>query len=454
MTKEVQDHEYHKPPSMDGRGEATDNRRGLANRELNKRSMPSSWLGCRSVLQLDEEGPERIVGVASQWEAGAKKSKSRCSLKDRDRKTAGSGSRTELREPGAKKGALAIASHRRYSAKEKALILETVKKTQEKTGKPVAEILYSLGLPEATYYRWKARATNKRLKDVVVVPRRRSFPHIPDEVVSVRGFALDHPQMGYKRLTWQMVDEDVAYLRPYQVYRILVEQGLLRRRESPPPETLRHPPEPDHPDQVWHIDLMYLYIRPRWYYLVDILDGYSRFLVHWSLNLTMMADTVTLTIQEALERLPERRHGEPKLVHDHGGQFLSAEWRMFVKEAGLVDIKTRVAHPESNGRLERLHRTHREEGLTEDHLANYYRAMDGMSNWSLYYNYKRSHSALNYLCPEDYYRGDPKARLDERQQKLSQALESRKAYWEAYNECQRALVNSHLNKWSNSLTSM
>lgn len=169
---------------------------------------------------------------------------------------------------------------------------------------------------------------------MIVVPRRRAVSPTPEEVGTVRGFALTHPQTGYKRLAWQMVDEDVAYLRPYQVYRILTEHDLLCRRDSPPAEALRRPPEPDHPDQVWHIDLMYLYIRPRWYYLVDILDGYSRFLVHWGLNLTMLADTVTLTVQEALDRLPERRSGEPRLVYDHGSQFLSAEWRISSKGLG------------------------------------------------------------------------------------------------------------------------
>jgi putative transposase len=291
-----------------------------------------------------------------------------------------------------------------------------------------------LGVPSATYYRWQGRAAEDRLTDVIVVPRRRAVPPTPEERGTVRGFALTHPQTGYKRLAWQMVDEDAAYLRPYQVYRILTEHDLLCRRDSPPAKALRRPPEPDHPDQVWHIDLMYLYIRPRWYYLVDILDSYTRFLVHWSLNLTMLADTVTVTVQEALERLPERRSGEPRLVRDHGSQFLSAEWRMFIEGAGITDIKTRVAHPESNGRLERLHRTHREEGLTEDDLADYYRALDDMTRWSHYYNYQRPHSALNYLRPVDYYRGDPAVRLAEREQKLLQALEARKAYWEAHSD--------------------
>jgi transposase InsO family protein len=255
-------------------------------------------------------------------------------------------------------------------------------------------------------------------------------PPASDEVKAVCTFALRHPTMGYKRLSWLMVDRDVACLRPYQVYAILTEAGLIRRQAAVVPEGLRRPEPPYHADQVWHIGLMHVYIRPRWYYLVDILDGYSRFLVHWSLNRTLAADTVTLAVQAALETLDDRRHGDPALVHDHGSQFLSREWWTFVAGAGLVDIKTRVAHPESNGRLERLHRTHREEGLVGEATSDYYRAVDAMARWSHYYNYQRPHSALCYLPPAECYRGNPQARLAERRWKLAMALETRKAYWD------------------------
>jgi transposase InsO family protein len=282
----------------------------------------------------------------------------------------------------------------------------------------------------ATYYRWQEREREDRLADIVVVPSRQVPSPTPGEMAAVCDFALAYPAMGYKRLNWLMLDEDIAYLRPWQVYGILSEYDLLRRVPQAPQEALRRPPEPDHPDQVWHVDLMYLYIESRWYYLVDILDGYSRFLVHWSLNLTMLADTVTLTVQEALEKLPERQPGRPKIVHDRGSQFLSAEWRRFVEGVGVTDIRTRVAHPQSNGRLERLHRTHREEGLLEEDPIDYYRTLEAMVKWSHCYNHKRPHSALKYLRPVDYYRGDPEARLAERAQKLTRALEAREQYWQ------------------------
>jgi transposase InsO family protein len=250
-------------------------------------------------------------------------------------------------------------------------------------------------------------------------------------VLAVRRFALRHPALGYKRLTWLMVARGIAYLYPYQVCDILRAVDLLAPRARRNPGLLARPEPPERPDQVWHLDLMYLRIGARWFYLVDILDGYSRYLVHWTLNPTMHAETVTLTVQEALEKLEgQRPAGEPQLVHDHGSQFLSAEWKGFVSAVGSRDIPTRVAHPESNGKLERLHRTHREEGLTEEDLETYHGGLRAMTRWTEYYNDERPHSALKYLPPAVYYRGDPQAELQKREQRLAAGLAARRVYWE------------------------
>jgi len=307
-------------------------------------------------------------------------------------------------------------------------ILRTVDTAHTQSGAPVRALLPPLGLPRATYYSWVTRQAAGTLADRPVLPIRTLLLPTPDERAAVCAFALAHPAMGYKRLTWLMNDRDVAYFRPSQVYRLLQDAQLLRRRPMVPPGLTR-PPAPDHPDQVWHLDLMYLFVRPRWYYLVDILDGYSRFLVHWTLSHTLAADPVLRTVQEALERLPSRRPGEPHVIHDHGSQFVSGEWRLFITATGLTDIRTRVAHPESNGRVERLHRTHREEGLIDAEMTEYGHTIDALTRWGHYYNYERPHASLAYLCPIDYYRGDPPARLAERERKLAQAREARQAYW-------------------------
>ena len=128
------------------------------------------------------------------------------------------------------------------------MLLETVRQAQQRAGGSVEESLARLGLPAATYYRWQERERRGCLADQVVVPRLRGRPATPEEVQAVREFAYAHPRTGYKRLAWQMVDQNVVWLRPYQVYDILREYDLLSRRMLQP-EPLKRPPPPEHPDE-------------------------------------------------------------------------------------------------------------------------------------------------------------------------------------------------------------
>ena len=433
MNKEAQDHEFTGTSTLESGREASDDRGSSKDGQHGKRSMPATWDRHRSVLCVGETCPARSLSSITERKERAEEVQAGGNAKVRYGETPRSDSRTERGEPGAKKRAFGIAPYRHYSSEEKGLILASVERVQEMVGAPLKFILDHLGIPPATYYRWQHRAFTGSLADATSISQCRIWPPIPQEIDSACGYALEYPQIGYKRLTWQMIDDDVVYLKPYQVYEILKERGLLRCGRNGKSEALNRPPEPDHPDAVWHVDLMYLHIRPRWYYLVDIIDSYSRFLVNWSLNLTMESETVTITVQDALERLVNRRSGEPRIVHDHGSQFISNEWRNFVKGSGITDIRTRIAHPESNGRLERLHRTHREEGLTAEALTGYYAALDAMEDWTDYYNCKRPHSAIHYLVPADYYRGNPDDRMAERKEKLVQVVEMRQAYWQREN---------------------
>jgi putative transposase len=92
-----------------------------------------------------------------------------------------------------------------------------------------------------------------------------------------------------------------------------------------------------------------------------------------------------------------------------------------------VDIPIRVRHPESNGRIERYHRSIREEGLADAELRDLYQARETIADWVGYYNNQRLHAGLQYLRPVDYYRHDPEELLRERQNKLAEATKIRNA---------------------------
>jgi transposase InsO family protein len=182
---------------------------------------------------------------------------------------------------------------------------------------------------------------------------------------------------------------------------------------------------------------MYLRLRSRWWYLVDILDGYSRYLVHWTLNDSMVAETVSLTVLEALEKWAP--NPKPAIVHDNGSQFVSQEWRTFASFHGLPSIRIRVAHPQSNGRIERLHRTHREEGLIGSDNWNAEQAAEELRRWSHQYNNLRPHGALHGLPPVVYYLGETDAALAQREHFVRVAAQARIHYWSNSKEAESSL---------------
>lgn len=306
----------------------------------------------------------------------------------------------------------------RFPAAVKAELLATVAQTQARTGWTVRRILHHLGLSKARYRDWTHRAAVERLADHrPIAPCRDGI--LAEERDAVITYALAHPKDGYRRLTWQMIDADVAYLSESSVYRILKDAELLarwKRRSS----SGTAPPKPTGPHERWHTDLMYLRIADSWYFLVTVLDAYSRYVVHWELLTTMRASDVRLVIQQALEATG----ATPRLVTDNGSQFTAAEFKDLVRRFALEHIRIRTYHPESNGLVERFHRSIRD-ALGDQALGNLARARSIIGEWVRHYNDERLHAGLGYLTPAEYYRGNPAARIATRQRKLAQAQRER-----------------------------
>ena len=311
-----------------------------------------------------------------------------------------------------------LGARTRFSAEEKAELLRLVERTTARIGWTVRRVLKRLGLPKARYYEWMKRARADRLADRSTAAASLGVI-LDEEKQAVIRYALANPKDGYRRLAWQMVDADVAYVSPSTVYRILNDADLLYRwkrgRSIGEP-----PPRPQRPNERWHTDIMYLRVEGTWYFLVTVLDGYSRYVVHWELLTSMRAADVRLVIQQALERTGAK----PQVVSDNGTQFTAGEFKDLVKRFELEHIRIRTYHPESNGTLERYHRTTRE-ALAEEDLRNLSRARALIGRWVEHYNESRLHAGLGYLPPAEYYRGDPEQRFAERRVKLEKGRRDR-----------------------------
>jgi transposase InsO family protein len=290
-----------------------------------------------------------------------------------------------------------------------------------KSGRSQMQLCREFGLTWGRYQSWKKRyRLSSDLEDRTVKFRSRLDAPLPEEIEAVKAYALSRPQDGYRRLTWRMIDEDIAYLSESSVYRILSENDLLHRWNRSR-QSGQGPEKATIPNQRWHTDIMYLRIKDSWYFLVSFLDDYSRYLVHWELLTSMTADDVTLAAQAALEKYP---CATPEIVSDHGVQYTSAEFKKLIRRFKLKHILCRIAHPQSNGQIERYHRSTREKLETKD-INNFSRAREVIGQWVDEYNEHRLHAGLGFLRPADYFRRDPDKLRAIRRQKITEAKERR-----------------------------
>ena len=302
------------------------------------------------------------------------------------------------------------------------MILDYITLTVTRSRKGINWVLSNIGLLPSTYYRWRMKETKGDLSD-----RYEKIPNLeaalPSEIDAVIRYALENPKDGYRRLTYMMIDENIAFLSPSSVYRILSDRDLLYRFKRSRKSSGQYNYKPNKPHDQWHTDIMYLWVNKRWYFFVGVLDSYSRYIVHWELLETMSASDVRAVTESALKKYPGVK---PRIVTDNGVQFKSKEFRQLLKEFSLMDIKIRIHHPESNGRIERFHRSLREEALSDQQLKDKYQAIDIIKTWVDYYNHQRLHSALNYLSPVDYLNGNKDEKVSERRTKLKNALKKRR----------------------------
>jgi len=303
------------------------------------------------------------------------------------------------------------------------MILDYINQTIKRSEVSIKWILKHLSLPLNTYYRWRRMETQGDLSD-------KYRPHInldallPWEVEAAISYALEHPEEGYKRLSYMMIDENIVFISASSLYRILSERDLLSRNKNRGKGKGKYNFKPKAPHEQWHTDIMYLKVKSRWYFFIGFIDAYSRYIVHWELLETASSADVTAALQSALKKYPGVK---PRIVQDNGSQFKSKEFRDLLKEYSLKDIKIRVRHPESNGKIERFHRSLREEGIWEKSIKDKYEAIAILTKWIEYYNTQRLHASLMYLRPVDYFNQRSQELIEIRNEKLAKASKERRA---------------------------
>ncbi|HUT57877.1 MAG TPA: integrase core domain-containing protein [Phycisphaerae bacterium] len=301
-------------------------------------------------------------------------------------------------------------------------LVEALVEQMRRWGGPAKRVcLMRLAVSRSVYYRWRAGSGSPRRPGA-----RPRQPHalLPAERTAVVHYALEHPNPRHRELAWRMVDEEVAYVSASTVYRILREEGLVPTWPSGRCKRYREPAEKARqPDERWQTDIRYIRIARHTYYLVIFLDEHSRYVVHHELMCYLDGDTLSLEAQRAIETLGETSR-RPDIQSDNGSGYLSGEFKQVLTEHKLTHVRIRPHCPEENGLVERLHRTVAE-ALDDHELRDLAHARTVVADIVRWYNEERLHSALHYLRPIDYYRGEPQHLLEERRRKLAVARHHR-----------------------------
>lgn len=90
------------------------------------------------------------------------------------------------------------------------------------------------------------------------------------------------------------------------------------------------------------------------YGLASLLDGMSRSIVHFEIHESMTEPQIELLIQRAKEKYPDAK---PRIISDNGPQFIAKDFKQFVRICGMTHVRTSPFYPQSNGKLERFHKT-------------------------------------------------------------------------------------------------
>lgn len=297
------------------------------------------------------------------------------------------------------------------------LILETVRDTRRRAGWPARRTLAALGVSRSAYYRWHGTTPYAEREK-----RVQPYEILPEERDAVIRYALNHPNIRHRELAYRMMDDDVAYVSPPTVYRILKEAGLVAEWQR----AVRERTEIYRgriPDEKWQTDITYIKLGARNYYLLTFIDEYSRYITYWELLSRMDGDTVSLAAEAALGRLVGER--VPIIQSDNGSCFISRDFKIVLRRRGITHHRIRPHTPTDNAIVERVEQT------IKDMVHIHEPETPGAAKLVLEgvirsYNHERLHSGIDFLPPAVMYCGKPEIVLERRRLKQAAARQRRR----------------------------
>lgn len=289
-----------------------------------------------------------------------------------------------------------------------------------RTELPADRLVRWLSIGRSKYHAWKCRY-GKVNEHNAQVPRDHWLED--REKWAIVSYAGAHPGEGYRRLTYMMMDADIVAASPASVYRVLKNAGLMASWNRKPSKKGTGFHQPVGPHAHWHVDVSYINVCGTFYYLCSVLDGFSRYIVHWEIRESMKERDVEIILQRGRETF---LNVHPRIISDNGPQFIANDFKAFIRMCGMTHVRTSPYYPQSNGKIERWHKSLKKECVRRQTPLTLDDVRRAVARFVTHYNTARLHSAVGYVTPRDKLEGRAGTIHAERDGKLAAAREARR----------------------------